>query len=157
MCISHPKTSVPSFLIPNWAFWIPPLSCTISPLLTTFPRQELSSVSKKPPFCAYRHFFTLAVSDTCVLRRCWQPPWPPGSRTETVLRGSLTTVMWPYTHLVGSTDWERSETNALETATGDALPVWAGQVSWVTLPWTTGWQSLTCRWECGEPCWDPGE
>lgn len=93
--LSYPNTSVPSLLIPNWAFCTPLLSCTFLPSLTTLPRHWPPFVLKKPAFWAYRHPAAWAVSSTVALLLIPQPPGPPGSSTDTVLSGSWTTVMWP--------------------------------------------------------------
>lgn len=92
---SYPKIKLPSLLIPNWAFWIPPLSRTSFPSLTTFPKHFPKLVSKKPAFWAYRHPAALAVSSTETLWLFLQPSGPPGSSTDRVLSGSWTTVKWP--------------------------------------------------------------
>lgn len=122
--IPYPNTKLPSFLIPNWAFWTPLLSRTSLPLLTTFPRHSPDDVLKKPAFWAYRHPAALAVSSTETMSLFLQPSSPPGSNTDTVLRGSWTTVMWP-----GSKDaaeWDNSYTIDIQHKI--ILPFWKSEL-----------------------------
>lgn len=149
----YPNTSVPSFRMPNWAFWTPPLFLTSFPSLTTLPKHTPVSVLKKPPFWATRHFLVLAVTSTISWLFCSHPPGPPGSKMDTVLSGSWTTVMWPLFHPAVPVSSAMLETNILDSTAGEIEWLLAAQVSWVTLPWPMGWQSLTWRWECDGP-WD---
>lgn len=123
--LSHPNTRVPSLLMPNWAFCMPPLSCTILPSLTTFPRHQLCFVLKKPAFWATRHPAAAAVSSTVALWFIPQPPGPPGSRTDRVLRGSWTTVMWPADNHLSVTSAENRTLNESFCTSSHHKPIWS--------------------------------
>lgn len=115
---SYPKNRLPFLKIPKCAFCIPLESWTSLPSLTTFPRQSLLVVLKKPALMAITQWCPFAASVTVATVLLAQPP-PAGSSTDTVFRGFDMTATCPYTVRLGHEGHSKSTNSCFTTATGD--------------------------------------